>query len=142
MMGLVDIQKLFYFAVVQIYHLRVFLNTLLFNALSEHRRVRSVGLKRHENSPFVHAMRLRYVLHCLVLQERDVLRAERRIRGDDDASLVAEVDDVLLRARRVHLDLIYGRDDLAIIKEPLEELHGEVRHAFARWSVLDRASHH
>ena len=45
MMGLVDIQKLFYFAVVQIYHLRVFLNTLLSNALSEHRRVRSVGLK-------------------------------------------------------------------------------------------------
>ena len=83
-------------------------------------------------------MLLRYVLHCLVLQERDVLRAERRIRGDDDASLVAEVDDVLLRARRVHLDLIYGRDDLAIIKEPLEELHGEIRHAFARWSVLDR----
>ena len=51
---------------------------------------------------------------------------ERRIRGDEDALLVAVLLQLELRQARVHLDLVDGGDDGAVRKEHREVLDGEV----------------
>lgn len=78
----------------------------------------------------MHAILLSYTVHNLVLEQGRVVRAERRVRGDHDAFLGAEVDDLGLRAGGVQLDLVDGRDNLGGGQETLEVGNREVRYTY------------
>ena len=53
-------------------------------------------------------------------EQRAARAAERAVRHDMDALLVAEVDNLLLRQRRVVLNLVHGGDDGGVREELFE----------------------
>ena len=125
-MRFVNLQQLLDLLVAQLDNREISFYALLLDALREHSRVRSVSLQRDEDVRWMDAVLIRDLLDYLVLQQRRVIGSERGIRGEDDALLRAELDDVVLRARGVQFYLVDGGNNLAVGEEPLEELDGKV----------------
>jgi hypothetical protein len=70
---------------------------------------RAVGLERDKDVRRLDVVLLSELENDRVLAERRVVRAEGRVRGDDDALAAAELNDLLLRAGPEQHDQRSGR---------------------------------
>jgi hypothetical protein len=77
------------------------LNASRGDRLGEDVDARSVSLKGDQDVGRGGLVLVRNLLHNLILKQRRVVRAKGRVGGDDNALLLAEVNDVSLRARAV-----------------------------------------
>ena len=73
-----------------------------------------------QHSRGLNAMLLRDLDDGLSREERAARAAERAVGHDVDALFLAQVDNLLLRQRRVVLDLIDGGDDGSVGEELFE----------------------
>lgn len=99
-------------------------------------RIGVLTVPAQQNSSRSNASLLGHFNNRRCREERATRAAQRTVRSNNDALLLAEVDDLLLWERGVVLDLIYCRNNGSLGKEFLKVLHTVVGNA----NGLDLAS--
>lgn len=89
--------------------------------------IRTVPTQQHRRR--AHTLPVGHLDDRVSRHERAARAAQRTVRRHVDALFLAEIDNLLLRQRRVVLDLVDGRDDGRLRQKLLQVPLAVVRHA-------------